>query len=624
MRRKYNMIIILFFVVIFSIAMPLFDNNDMPLADVEDEGYNVVLIDETVYDDLPISSLYVDNFNAYDADNINWYSRGGIHYLLLPKGYDRSKIRVHFSDKGNVAVSVYDEDENFLGKLINDTCNSVLTHDTIVLKTNINSKKVHTYKIKIVQSDLPSVQIRLDGGARAFSAINNSLNHKVGRSGKLYVVDEDGNETYTILERMRGRGNATWKRAKKPYQIKTSKKIDIFGMGSGKTYNLLANTLDGPLVRNSLFLEFAKDIELESALDYQQVDLYVNGNYHGLYTLAEKPQVKENRVETDEVNDFLFEIENHQAGSNYVVTKHNIVVTIKNPDVEKMSASNRNKVKRQALAYLNKMEDLMYGGKSDEEIKKYIDYESFAKFFWVQEISFNYDALRGSNYFYTKDGKLYAGPGWDFDNSLNRSYNYGNINTSYLLDSVALNSRTRGNWYKALARKQGFSDAIDKVYYDYYDEFNNLPKVLDGLLDETNTSIKMNYMKWDFHTPTASKPGLSGNNSLSGSISVTKRALNARLSLYKGQYNSIIYRNFKYTYTDSKGITIEKELRLNETNYLPKDVGDKITIYGDDKVLKEVDTNELKDLTLTYTNNARSNVKKHNRLHYTFYFERDV
>ena len=48
-----------------------------------------------------------------------------------------------------------------------------------------------------------------------------------------------------------------------------------------------------------------------------------------------------------------------------------------------------------------------------------LDEDSWVKYWWLQDLSRNNDTFIGSNYFYyiTDEGKLYAGPVWDMDNT---------------------------------------------------------------------------------------------------------------------------------------------------------------------------------------------------------------
>lgn len=582
------------------------------------------LIDTTIYDDLPCNNLAIDLGDETKADNINFYSKNGDYYLFLPKGYDRNNLRLHFADKVNVSVSLYDNDNNRLQIIKNNSFTDSFKNDKVIIKTDINSKRVHTYIVHVMQSDIPSVNINLENGDTDLRAVNGSSNHSVERSGYALVMDSDDNKLYVEVESFKGRGNRTWGRGKKPYQIKFAKKQDIYGMGLAKTYNVITNSFDGPLSRNYTFLTLAKELELQYAVDVQPIELYINNNYKGSYLLTEKVQVKKNRIETGE-NDFLFEIENHPSGSDYVRTNRGEVITIKNPDFDDLSSSERQRVRRDALSYLNKIENIIYGNCDDEELSKYIDYESFAKFYWVQELSINYDAMRGSNYFYVKDGKLYAGPAWDLDNTQNRSWNYGKTRGYYILDDGVLNGRIGGSWYRGLAKRKGFSQAIDDVYYQYQDVINDLPNKIKEYGKFLKSSAMMNYTVYSYTYNTYAityRPPIRENTSYEKGIEIFARNTSEKVNYYKGQYNDILYRDLKYSYKDSKGNSHDESINDNKI-VIPSDVNT-ITIYGNNgshEYSKEYSIDEDK-LSFTLTHNTNSNYKRANNINYTFDIER--
>ena len=62
------------------------------------------------------------------------------------------------------------------------------------------------------------------------------------------------------LTRVRGRGNTTWEREKKPYNINLDKKIDLCGMGGGKKWALLANDFDPALMRTEASMYFGSKL----------------------------------------------------------------------------------------------------------------------------------------------------------------------------------------------------------------------------------------------------------------------------------------------------------------------------------------------------------------------------
>lgn len=113
-----------------------------------------------------------------------------------------------------------------------------------------------------------------------------------------------GNDTYnlgnTILYDgaidIRGRGNSTWKRFdKKPYKVKLDKSTNLFGMGKNKHWALLANYIDGSLMRNQLSVNIGKQLGV-NAMDAVWVDVVLNGVCVGNYQLYEQVRVSKDRV----------------------------------------------------------------------------------------------------------------------------------------------------------------------------------------------------------------------------------------------------------------------------------------------------------------------------------------
>ena len=96
--------------------------------------------------------------------------------------------------------------------------------------------------------------------------------------------------------KMRGRGNWTWNQQKKPYQLTLEKKTDLLGMGKAKNYLLLANVMDASLLRDQVLYDLADDMGLEYTPDIEPVDVFIDGEYKGSYSLSEKVEVGESRV----------------------------------------------------------------------------------------------------------------------------------------------------------------------------------------------------------------------------------------------------------------------------------------------------------------------------------------
>ena len=117
-------------------------------------------------------------------------------------------------------------------------------------------------------------------------------------TGTIHLFDESGALLLNDdLEHIKGRGNSTFVQPKRPYQIKFSSRVSLFGMPKAKKWVLLANHKDKALVRNSILFEAARRLGEKYPNDDQFVDLYVNSQYMGTYEVCQKVEVDRNRID---------------------------------------------------------------------------------------------------------------------------------------------------------------------------------------------------------------------------------------------------------------------------------------------------------------------------------------
>ena len=110
---------------------------------------------------------------------------------------------------------------------------------------------------------------------------------------------------------IRLRGNSTMGYSKKPYRIKLDKKVALFGLDKAKSWVLLAEYLDPSALHNytafslaHLATTFGEDKDgLQFTPSPYKVNVYLNGEFVGLYTLCEQVQENEGRmdIEVDEI-----------------------------------------------------------------------------------------------------------------------------------------------------------------------------------------------------------------------------------------------------------------------------------------------------------------------------------
>ncbi len=160
-------------------------------------------------------------------------------------------------------------------------------------------------------SELPVVYIDTNDG----QGINSNT---VAKDAVMKVQgnDEFNDQSYWYDGKttIKGRGNSTWSQAvawnvKKPYKLKLGTKTNLLGLGknnkkasknTNKHWVLLANMIDHTNMRNELAYNFSRDVGMEVSMGTTNVVLILNGQYQGIYELAEHVRVGSARVNVHE------------------------------------------------------------------------------------------------------------------------------------------------------------------------------------------------------------------------------------------------------------------------------------------------------------------------------------
>lgn len=213
------------------------------------------------------------------------------YYLFLPSNADCTNLKVWFTQStasvdgtpltSGQATDVFaDINEGGVSKVYTLTLGS------------------SSYSLTAIKSgDIATVYIDTESGS--ISKINASDDHSVAEAGTIMVVQPDGTVDYDgVMEKMTGRGNGTWSTngTKNPYNFKLETSTSLLGMGKAKKWCLLANANDSTLIKNQLTYDFADYIGIKYQPHCKPVDLYVNQQYFGSYQLAERVEIKSNRI----------------------------------------------------------------------------------------------------------------------------------------------------------------------------------------------------------------------------------------------------------------------------------------------------------------------------------------
>ena len=291
--------------------------------------------------------------------------------------------------------------------------------------------------------------------------------------GTLAVNGRGGYEDYTGKTEVKGRGNSTWGYPKKPYRLKLNKKAEICGLGKAKNYVLLANHLDPTLMLNSVAFKICRLLELPFTNHAIPVDVVLNGIYKGSYLLTEQIEVKENRVDLDENNSVMWELDSYWDDEpKFKSTAFNLPVMVKDPD---LTTEQFEYWKKDFNAFTTQFAKEPLEGNSYVDM---IDIESVAKFLITFNLVHNMEINHPKSVFLHKEGngKYVMGPIWDFD----WAYDYEGTSNHFGRYNTPLFSSSMNGVGTAFFQRFLQDSRVKAIYKRTWQDFKN--NKLDALL----------------------------------------------------------------------------------------------------------------------------------------------
>ena len=294
-------------------------------------------------------------------------------------------------------------------------------------------------------------------------------------------VEPLGSDTEPLPMQIRGRGHSSWKGPKKPYKIKLEKKTAIMGMPENKHWALLKpteNTVAG--------LQLGKLMDMRWTPSFRPIEVVLNDDYIGLYFLTETIRIEENRVNIYEQEDqetnpdlirggWLVEVDNYHDECQITIPENNRWnLTLRYHSPENLS----NAQLQWLTAEFKAINTAIYSSdKTSESWEEYIDVESMARFFILQELMDNPDGFHGSFYLHkdlTDNAKWVAGPVWDL-------VCYNREKTDYTF-RMKVHYGITPHWIGEIIQYDSFCKAVESVWKEIYPE--RLSKIY-SYIDET-------------------------------------------------------------------------------------------------------------------------------------------
>lgn len=311
---------------------------------------------------------------------------------------------------------------------------------------------------------------------------------------KLQIWGEKAPESEIMDLTIRGRGNSSWaSMAKKSYKIELKDKSQLLGMPKDRDWALISNHADKTLMRNYIVYTIAPTLGVKYAPRCKFADLFLNGEYLGVYLLTETIKISKYRVNIPENNNsYIVEFDGKYREGEQVffsnVIKENKPFRVHYP--HNISDNDLIRIKD----YIESFETFLKNNflENDTKINDWMDLNEYIIHYWLLELAKNPDAVfYTSVYFYwIKGKKIEMGPIWDLDVA------FGN----YQLDEK--NSTDKwlirpAYWNSFLFQSTYFKDQVYQSWHRNYNTFCSLLDSIEVLREILEQPAKNNFKRWD-------------------------------------------------------------------------------------------------------------------------------
>ncbi|OQY08874.1 MAG: hypothetical protein B6I28_04025 [Fusobacteriia bacterium 4572_132] len=388
--------------------------------------------------------------------------------LYYIKNKEEEEITLKFTSVNQNIELIYENNKI----LVNENFNlKISNQENITLKNNGYEKeyKLSFTTIPIIEINSPNPSDELE---------------------KLSLIKIENNPKVPMTMEIRGQTSAYY--PKKPYNIefldddlKDSKNYTLFDMRKDDDWMIDAAYVDKSLIRNRVSNDLFNEInELpyktkkgKSAIDGKPIELFLNGNYEGIYILSEKMDRK--LLDLDKKYGRLYKASSEKLHRNKIYTHFEMKYPKEN-------------LQDKGFEELTAMLD---------SIKKDGSFDNFEKLFEVEQV-INYHLLLlilsatdnfEKNYFLAKDeeSKFFFVP-WDLDATLGKRFDGVKIDEKRWIILPIISEALKSIQYKDLLKKRWDELKGNKLSVEYILEIfdNYYLKLLES------GAYQRNYQKW--------------------------------------------------------------------------------------------------------------------------------
>ena len=365
-------------------------------------------------------------------------------------------------------------------------------------------------------SNLPIVIINTDGGVDIDYGATGTMKIIYRGEGQRNYVSDQYNTTHLNYDGridIKIRGNSTFLDPKSQYALTTRKadsitnnNISLLGMAPENDWILNGMSGDEARMRDYLAYHLSRQIG-EYASGAQYCELIINGNYKGLYILAEKIKIDNNRVNIIKIG--VNDIHLPELSGGYItvadeegsprafpsgwtmvswdgtpVSYHSV-----EPKPDEIQESQYDYIYDQFLS----LDNTARAGNTSlsNGFPAIIDMPSFIHFMIINELASNADAYWGSTFFHKdRNGKLRAGPVWDFNCAFGNYRSPVNVWQFGGGDNVSYSDNGGSKFWKSLFDNAKFRCYLSKRWNELIQPGQPLnPSSLEAFLDKTALTI---------------------------------------------------------------------------------------------------------------------------------------
>ncbi len=282
-------------------------------------------------------------------------------------------------------------------------------------------------------------------------------------------------------------------------------KQEVLEMEAHDTWVLNASYIDKTQMRNYMWYNLAGEL-MEWAPDVRFCEVFLNGEYQGLYTAVEKVSTGEGRIQITEVKEglketsYILELDRQSVNTTAEVDSFAFHIGMKQTDVQQVAIEypGKSKLTQEMIEditdEISSFEKALYS--YDYASKTYgyyahVDIDNFVDYFLINEIARNLDAGSCSTYIYKDiNGKLKLCV-WDFDNCCNNYFTDPFEVSGFFMQKQA--------WFEMICKDEAFVDRVVKRYWELRENIfsdERLLEQIENIKGYLGCAIDRNYKKW--------------------------------------------------------------------------------------------------------------------------------